>query len=365
MWIEVFKAGKHTDAHGITKDYSTKDLDAIVSKYDPKVHEAPVCIGHPKDNAPAYGWVESLKRTGDVLQAKLHQLAPEFVEMVKAGRFKKRSISLYPDSSFRHLALLGAMPPAVKVLADISFTENDGSVCYEFSEFSDYRFSIISDLARKIREFIINKFDIETADKVVNDWDIEQLKQEPVKPDEISGFTENNFKEEEEMDNKIKEYEEQITAFKEQEKTRLSELESLKNEVSSLKAQSKKAEYESFCDELIKDGKLTPSQKNQTLYFMEVMDNSGEMQFSEQEKKPYLSAFKEFLKSMPKQVEFSEIARKDNAGNKIANSNLDVSEFSENVDTERLAIHEKALNLSFAEKIPYEVAVNRIIKEGK
>ncbi len=63
--FEIFKTGKHTSDKGITNEYTNEDLDKIVSNYNPEEHEAPIVIGHPKTNAPAYGWIEKLQRVGD------------------------------------------------------------------------------------------------------------------------------------------------------------------------------------------------------------------------------------------------------------------------------------------------------------
>lgn len=137
MWIEIFKTGTHTDSAGREQDITEDTLDQIVSKYDPSEHEAPVVIGHPKADAPAYGWVEALKREGKILYAKLKDLVPEFVDMVKRGLFKKRSIALYPDYRLKHVGFLGAVPPAVKGLRDVKFREvreEGGITMYEFNE---------------------------------------------------------------------------------------------------------------------------------------------------------------------------------------------------------------------------------------
>ena len=102
-WFEIFRAGKQTDSKGSTREWTIEDLDKIVSSYEPLKHEAPAVIGHPKTDAPAYGWVESVKRVGNTLMAKLKQIEPSFAKMVAEGRFKKRSISLYPDLKLRHI----------------------------------------------------------------------------------------------------------------------------------------------------------------------------------------------------------------------------------------------------------------------
>lgn len=132
QWIEVFCIGEHTDSSGNTRDWNQSDLEEIVNQYNVKKHEAPVVVGHPKENAPAFGWVEALKTDGKVLYAKFKQLVPEFIEAVKNGLYKKRSISLYPDLSLRHIGFLGAMPPAIKGLSDIRFNEKN-TITMEFT----------------------------------------------------------------------------------------------------------------------------------------------------------------------------------------------------------------------------------------
>ena len=125
QWIEIFRVGEQSDSQGNTRKWTVSDLEKIVKNYDAKKHEVPLVVGHPKENAPAFGWVESLKTDGEFLFAKFRQLVPEFVEAVKKGLYKKRSISLYPDLTLRHIGFLGAVPPAVKGLADIKFNESN------------------------------------------------------------------------------------------------------------------------------------------------------------------------------------------------------------------------------------------------
>ena len=127
MWIEVFKTGVHTDSSGNTREWTEQDLDKIVETYNnqpsEEKHEAPVVIGHPVTDSPAYGWVEKLERRGNVLLAKLKDLSKEFVDWVKKGLYKKRSIALYENLLLKHIGFLGAVPPAVKGLEDPVFAE--------------------------------------------------------------------------------------------------------------------------------------------------------------------------------------------------------------------------------------------------
>lgn len=125
MEMEIFSTGTHTSKNGVTKTYTEADLDNIVNSYNPEYHEAPITIGHPSDNSPAYGWVQSLKRNGEKLIATVSDLLPEFKEMLEKKLFKKRSISLYPDGSLRHIGFLGALPPSVKGLKNLSFGDDE------------------------------------------------------------------------------------------------------------------------------------------------------------------------------------------------------------------------------------------------
>lgn len=130
MWIEVFKSGEHSDSNGNKKKYSLSDLDNIVTLYNNKISEsnsfeAPLVKGHPGSDEPAYGWIEKLQRKGDILYAKLKEVVPELISEIRDGRFRKVSIALYDNMMLRHVGLLGAMPPAVKGLKNVAFSEAD------------------------------------------------------------------------------------------------------------------------------------------------------------------------------------------------------------------------------------------------
>ena len=127
--IHIFKAGSHTAMSGATLAFSESDLQATARAYDPSKHEAPLVVGHPRADAPAYGWVKSLAYSENGLQAEPDQVDAQFAELVGTGRFKKISASFYPPESsanpvpgvyyLRHVGFLGAQPPAVKGLKQV------------------------------------------------------------------------------------------------------------------------------------------------------------------------------------------------------------------------------------------------------
>lgn len=140
--IEIFRAGRHTDDMGRVHEFSEADLDGMAASYNPQLREAPLCVGHPQDNLPAYGWVKSVGRNAQgVLTICTHSVEPQFAQLVAARRFPKRSASFYPPNSpnnptpgkwyLRHVAFLGAQPPAIAGLKDIQFCAGDSdAVCF-------------------------------------------------------------------------------------------------------------------------------------------------------------------------------------------------------------------------------------------
>lgn len=131
--LHIFRGGNTIDGHGKRVTFDAKTIAQIAANYNAKTHEAPIVIGHPTDNAPAYGWVRRLVAKGLDLYAEPDQLNADFKSAVKDGAYKKISSSFYlPDSShnptpgafsLRHVGFLGAMAPAIKGLGSVAFSE--------------------------------------------------------------------------------------------------------------------------------------------------------------------------------------------------------------------------------------------------
>ena len=137
--IEIFRAGRHTDDSGTVHSFSAADVAGMVAAYNPAQREAPLTVGHPAHNLPAYGWVKKIEvNAAGNLAMTTHQVQPAFAEMVASGAFKKRSASFYPPKHpnnpspdawyLRHVAFLGAQPPAIAGLADFAAGTHDGAV---------------------------------------------------------------------------------------------------------------------------------------------------------------------------------------------------------------------------------------------
>lgn len=143
--IEIFRAGRHRSMAGVDHEFTTEDLDMAAKTYAPSRHEAPLVIGHPQTNSPAYGWVSRLFRQGSSLYAEVTHASEQLMQWVREGRYKKISASFYQPNAagnpvpgalyLRHVGFLGATPPAVKGMADPAFSEfSDGFLCFGASE---------------------------------------------------------------------------------------------------------------------------------------------------------------------------------------------------------------------------------------
>lgn len=184
-WVEVFKAGDHTDSKGRQISFSRSDLDQMIANHE--LGAAPAVLGHPakiktnaeKTGAPAYAWAEAYKRDGDVLFAKFTDINPAFESGVKSGAYRNRSLSVLKDPQHgwrvRHVGWLGAEPPAIDGLAPVEFA-GDESESYEFSAPGYslvWGLESIAKLLRSMRDRLIEKDGLEAADKELPQWQID------------------------------------------------------------------------------------------------------------------------------------------------------------------------------------------------
>ncbi|OQS37616.1 hypothetical protein B0T45_13920 [Chromobacterium haemolyticum] len=137
--FQIFRAGTHTCMGGASMHFSEQDLQAIAAAYNPITKAAPLVLGHPENDLPAYGKVQALfvKKDGLFAQA---QVIDELVALVKAGRYRPVSASFIPPFSnsnptpgayyLKHVGFLGAMPPAVKGMNPPEFSERPDSLYF-------------------------------------------------------------------------------------------------------------------------------------------------------------------------------------------------------------------------------------------
>lgn len=349
--LEIFKAGKHRDSNGVELTFTDQDIAAIAAAYDPALHEAPIVVGHPRHDAPAYGWVQALAASGSSLEAEPYQLDVAFAELVEAGRFKKISASFYlPDSPnnpkpggyyLRHVGFLGAQPPAVKGLRAVEFAGDDADcVTVEFSEDPAYMISRILRFMRRVRDWIIAKEGVESADKVIEGWDIDWLSDEAAKAQhETSAYSEAGAtppdqpdtpaheetaagKEDKTMPTVPKEGQQSAPEGKPGDALNGLSREELETRLAALEAQQASfAEVRRLNDakavvqQAVEGGRLTGAQAEGLAEFMAGLSTDGDanavtLEFGEGDAAKKMTPFsymKDFIARLPKQVNFTEL----------------------------------------------------------
>ncbi|MBL1121383.1 MAG: hypothetical protein D8M26_00670 [Ignavibacteriae bacterium] len=326
MLFEIFKTGSHTSDKGVTKEYSLDDLNFIASSYNPSEDEAPIVIGHPENNDPAFGWVSSLsvseegKLLAETQDDKLH---PDFLSALKEGRYKKRSISLTPEGKLRHVGFLGAAKPSVKGLADIQFTTQASEV---------YEFDVEKDAKVETKEEVI-KPEIENDKLASLSQEINTLK------DSISAMQKN---------------------FSESElKSTKTSIEKINSQLNSLQSKISNSDFEKMLDEKVNVGTLTPAIKDKVLEVLNFMqsqnfsENFSVSKFQSESNKLLVS----LVNSFPKIIYYENFAEKPEDDSSFK----DDSFIGMEIDSESKQLHKKAISLMKKDNITYLNAVTKLI----
>ncbi len=191
--LHIFRAGSHSPMQGGVLEFAASDLAATAAAYDPARHEAPIVVGHPALNAPAYGWVASLSAEGEDLLATPRQVDADFAAMVRAGRFKKISASFFSPTardnpspgvwSLRHVGFLGAAPPAVQGLREVAFAADaEGVTTIEFAAPSasmlGWLLGDVASLFRGIRDRFVADVGAAEADRLLPGSTVQRIAEE-------------------------------------------------------------------------------------------------------------------------------------------------------------------------------------------
>lgn len=352
-WIEVFRAGEHTDAAGNTRTWTADDLDQIVRNHS-EADAAPIVIGHPKTNDPAYGWTAALRREGGRLLARFKNVAAEFADAVEAGRYRKRSIRVAPSPEgwrLLHVGFLGAAPPAVSGLAALNYQEPEG----EYHDYAAdwYTPSVMARLMRRMRDFLIEHFGAEAADRVMPEGELDALKEHADSALEQSSGADDaptpafskptgglDMPTQEDIERARTEAREQAAAEFAGREQQLTE------ELNRERSGRLRSDYQAELTAHIDAGRLTPAQAEGAAEFMLALPDetfefsSGEGDQARTEKKAPLDWFREFVGRLPKQVSLGEDGREGPGGDDQAASFNAPQGYA--VDGDQLALHRKA-----------------------
>lgn len=147
--IRLARSGTFTSNEGVAVSFTEAMFAEIAAAYDRAADPAPLVIGHPKLDDPAYGWVDSLAVENGELVARPADVEPAFAEAVREKRYAKVSARFYPPEHaanpkpgvwyLKHIGFLGAHAPGIKGLGTVQFADgaDEGAVTLDFSESED------------------------------------------------------------------------------------------------------------------------------------------------------------------------------------------------------------------------------------
>lgn len=325
MQHQIFRAGTRRDNNGRLVTITEADVAQAAAAYDAQNNPAPIVIGHPSADAPAYGWVGGLAADGGLLSAEFSQVDGGFADLVRRGRYKKVSASFYPPEHpdnpspgswyLRHVGFLGAAAPAVKGLAPISFAADaDGIV--EFCE-----------------------------------PPVVQTQQDDAAEDDPNQTFHTNPKQGDDMSQTV---EQQLAAEKAAREAAEAKAQNAEAELQKFKDEQAKAERDAahrqnadFAENLVKTGRLKPADKTlvvQALDFAEYPEHYTADFGEDGTKKTIAAALRDFLQAV---LPTNALNRETAVGQ--------AADFAENGQSH----HERALALAKAEGISYEAAARR------
>ena len=347
--IEVFRPGTFRPMSGDPVTYSAADLRAIADAYDPDTAPAPIVVGHPSTDAPAFGWVKSFEYSDDRLIANLHEIDPAFSEAVKAGRFKKVSMAFFgPDQGHnpvpgtwypKHVGFLGAAAPAVAGLKNAAFAaEKPAAAVFEFGERG---FEESASLFRAIREFFIEKFGADDADRVLPSYRLEWLSEIEVQSGSGLGraYAEGGSVLPPQIEKEPDVTKPNDAAFAERE----AGLAAREAKIAEREAQIAHTDHVSFAEGLVQAGKLLPASKDGLVAILDALPGHASVAFAEgADKLSPGAALRQLLEAQPQVVTYGEADLGAGPGDVNARGAA-FSADGRDVDPTRLALHQKAL----------------------
>lgn len=366
--INIFRPGRHTAMSGAVLGFSEDDLAATAAAYDPALHEAPLVVGHPRHDAPAYGWVSKVLFSEGELEAEPRQVDPAFIEMFDKGHFKKVSASFYPPNHpsnpvpgvyyLRHVGFLGAQPPAIKGLKAVEFAdEDDGIVTIEFGETERWGWRAVANLLRNLRDRWIEKDGLESADQVLPNYlinDIDRAGEAEESPDASPAYSET---EEPIMPDPIQPTAEQTAAFAERESNLSAREQAIADREAALADQERQRgerEAADFAEQLAAAGRILPRhQAGVAALLTRVPDEALEFGEGDDAYNGTAGEFlREFLNALPEQVDYAE---RSAAEPEAATVDF-AAPAGYTVDKEQLALHNKILAYQEKHGVDYVTA---------
>lgn len=321
--IEIARTGTFTTATGQPVSLTRDVLAQIAANYDAERNPAPLVLGHPEMDDPAWGWATKLTLgADDVLRAEADDVAPEFAEGVSQGRYRKVSMAAFPPKHpsnpapgewyLKHIGFLGARPPAIPGLKPVTLAADPHDVIVEFGEMSSWG---LSRVLRSLREWFIAKHDLATADQVVPDWVVTEAEmsartEKTANPLPGIALAAPSIEEHSMTEAQLKAREDAIIAT---EKKLAAERAALDQQAARLAAQTIELATQDatdFVEAQVAAGRVLPRHQAGLVTLLCSLDDAQTVTFAAADGKPESVGARTFMRdlieSLPKQVDYSE-----------------------------------------------------------
>lgn len=359
-WMAIGKVGKWTDKNNTEVKIDEKYLDDIVANTNPE--NVKFVIEHPKYDKIGFGKISSLKRVGELLFALPKEVNEDFKVAVNKGELPGRSMTILKSN--KGLSNISFLPPeidpAIDGLGAYSFSsalkdenlevltlqaplpdneshfaevEND-KIEFAQYEMSSWPFRTIKDLFRNIKDFFIEQYDLETANKILPNYSIDETGNAPRiwekiqtinSPFATNSFSKNNQEEVMDLskidlskvDPNIKAAIEALNAENQKLKTdydsKVVELQSAQTTITKSEQEKITAEVLQFCSSEKIAKKILPAKKDKAVRFLTAQKEKSVLEFSSADgKKENFDAYefaKELIENLPDAIDTTELAK--------------------------------------------------------
>lgn len=281
--IEILPTGSITSTSGSRFNFSEADLQQIAHSFSGRV---PFVPGHPTDDQPQLGYAtEVAVQDGRLLVTAAEDVDPTFAAIVNSGELPGVSVKLlmpdHPDNStdgllLRHIGFLGRSQPAAQGLQAPTFQAQEAeSHTVEFAT----KFAT-EQQPRGAHSSPLSSSDSETETEGTPMTDT------PTTPDQSAEFAQR----EADLAQKEAELAERTATF--------------------ARAQA----ITPFLDGLVAEGRLLPVHKPGFVALFSTLPEEQTVEFAQGDetvKQPTTDFLKTFLKGLPQQVQFGEVARSE------------------------------------------------------
>ena len=350
--IEIFRAGTFSPMEGNSISFTENDVQTIADNYDPDKYMAPLVIGHPKHDAPAFGWVKALSFSGEKrLVATNDDVDPAFAAMVEDGKFRKVSASFFGPSaknnptpgsfSLKHVGMLGAAAPAVsglKTITEAAFADNDDDVTFEFTSEGTLARAIgtIGEILQSLRDGKIDSDGLDEADKIIPSYKIKWI-EEAVSEGSSQAFSEVEKAAEENQPSDNPQAKE--TSMNED------ELNARARALDEREKELRTQENRSFVDGQIAKGKLVAGTTGDmiTSFMNSLTDDTESVSFADGAPQTQLGAFKAIIEAFPENVSFGEHKKGDDPTESEGDTASFATVNGKNINLSRQDLHNRAV----------------------